>query len=150
MIHEKNIVQILLVDDDQDDRSIFLDALSEIKVESNLVMLEDGRGLVDYLENPANQFPDILFLDLNMPYKSGVECLIDLRKIDKFKELSVAIYSTSNSEQDMEDTFLNGANIYIRKPNDFSELKKVLNEVLSINWQFHTSALNKETFLLSI
>lgn len=150
MIHEKNIVEILLVDDDQDDRSIFSDALSELKIESNLNMLEDGRGLVAYLEEPKNKLPDILFLDLNMPYKSGVECLKEIRTIPKYKDLSIAIYSTSNSEKDMEDTFINGANIYIRKPSDFTQLKKVLSEVLSINWQFHTSALNKETFLLNI
>ncbi|WP_290840401.1 response regulator [Flavobacterium sp.] len=119
-------------------------------METSLTMLEDGRDLVGYLEDPKNKRPDILFLDLNMPYKSGVECLKEIRAIQKFKDLSVAIYSTSNSEKDMEDTFINGANIYIRKPNDFTQLKKVLTEVLSINWQFHTSALNKETFLLNI
>lgn len=150
MIHDKNIVEILLVDDDRDDRSIFSDALSELKMETSLTMLEDGRNLVAYLEDSKTRRPDILFLDLNMPYKSGVECLREIRAIDKYKDLSVAIYSTSNSEKDMEDTFINGANIYIRKPNDFTALKKVLTEVLSINWQFHTSALNKETFLLNI
>ncbi|MBF6607941.1 MAG: response regulator [Flavobacterium sp.] len=150
MIQNKNYVEILLVDDDQDDRNIFSDALSELKIETNLTMLEDGRDLVSFLENPKTKMPDILFLDLNMPYKSGVECLKDIRKIEKFRNLSIAIYSTSTSEKDMEDTFVNGANIYIKKPNDFAKLKKVLNDVVSINWQFHTSSLNKETFLLNI
>ena len=149
-MQNKNFVEILLVDDDQDDRNIFSDALSELKIQTNLTLLEDGRDLVNYLEDPKNKRPDILFLDLNMPYKSGVECLIDIRKIEKFRDLSIAIYSTSTSEKDMEDTFINGANIYIKKPNDFSKLKKVLNDVVSINWQFHTSSLNKETFLLNI
>ncbi len=150
MIQNKTYVEILLVDDDQDDRNIFSDALSELKIETNLTMLEDGRELVSYLEDPKRKLPDILFLDLNMPYKSGVECLIDIRKIERFRNLSIAIYSTSTSEKDMEDTFINGANIYIKKPNDFTKLKKVLNDVVSINWQFHTSSLNKETFLLNI
>lgn len=150
MIQNKTYVEILLVDDDQDDRNIFSDALSELKIQSNLTMLEDGRDLISYLEDPKRKLPDILFLDLNMPYKSGVECLIDIRKIEKFRNLSIAIYSTSTSEKDMEDTFINGANIYIKKPNDFAKLKKVLSDVVSINWQFHTSSLNKETFLLNI
>ena len=149
-MQNKNFVEILLVDDDQDDRNIFSDALSELKIQTNLTLLEDGRDLVSYLEDPKNKRPDILFLDLNMPYKSGVECLVDIRKIEKFRDLSIAIYSTSTSEKDMEDTFINGANIYIKKPNDFAKLKKVLNDVVSINWQFHTSSLNKETFLLNI
>ena len=148
MIQNKTYVEILLVDDDQDDRNIFSDALSELKIETNLTMLEDGRELVSYLEDPKRKLPDILFLDLNMPYKSGVECLIDIRKIERFRNLWIAIYSTSTSEKDMEDTFINGANIYIKKPNDFNTLKKVLSDVVTINWQYHTSGLNKDNFLL--
>lgn len=150
MTEDKNYVEILLVDDDFDDRSIFSDALSELKIKTKLTLLEDGRGLLDYLEDPKIKWPDILFLDLNMPYKSGMECLKELRQNTKFRELSIAIYSTSGSEDDIENTFINGANIYIKKPNDFVRLKKVLNEVIAMNWQFHTSSLNKETFLLNI
>jgi CheY-like chemotaxis protein len=85
-----------------------------------------------------------------MPYKSGVECLIDIRKHTKFNDLSIAIYSTSSTDKDIEDTFIHGANIYIRKPNNFANLKKVLGDVVNMNFQFHNSGLNKETFLLNI
>ncbi len=146
----KTSVEILLVDDDSDDRNTFKDALAELKIGTNLQLLEDGRGLIEYLENPNNKTPDILFLDLNMPYKTGVECLVELRQYSKFNDLSIAIYSTSSTDKDIEDTFINGANIYIKKPNDFGKLKKVLNDVVNMNFQFHNSGLNKETFLLNI
>ena len=146
----KTSVEILLVDDDSDDRNTFKDALSELKIGTNLTLLEDGRNLLEYLENPNNKKPDILFLDLNMPYKTGVECLIELRQYSKFEDLSIAIYSTSSTDKDIEETFINGANIYIRKPNDFVKLKKILNDVVNMNFQFHNSGLNKETFLLNI
>ncbi len=145
----KPVIDIVLVDDDADDRSIFSEALSELKIDTKLTLLEDGRNLLEFLENSA-KLPDILFLDLNMPYKSGVECLIDIRKSNKFNDLSIAIYSTSSTDKDIEDTFINGANIYIRKPNNFANLKKVLNDVVNMNFQFHNSGLNKETFLLNI
>ncbi len=150
MNSNKTSVEILLVDDDSDDRNTFKDALSELKIGTNLKLLEDGRGLLEYLEDPDNKTPDILFLDLNMPYKTGVECLIELRQHSKFNDLSVAIYSTSSTDKDIEDTFIHGANIYIKKPNDFGKLKKVLNDVVNMNFQFHNSGLNKETFLLNI
>jgi len=146
----KTSIEILLVDDDSDDRNTFKDALSELKIGTNLTLLEDGRNLLEYLENPDNKKPDILFLDLNMPYKTGVECLIELRQYSKFNDLSIAIYSTSSTDKDIEDTFINGANIYIKKPNDFAKLKKILNDVVNMNFQFHNSGLNKETFLLNI
>jgi CheY-like chemotaxis protein len=146
----KTSIEVLLVDDDSDDRNTFKDALSELKINTNLTMLEDGRNLLEYLENPANKQPDILFLDLNMPYKSGVECLIEIREHSKYNDLSIAIYSTSSTDKDIEDTFINGANIYIKKPNNFAKLKKVLGDVVNMNFQFHNSGLNKETFLLNI
>ena len=146
----KASIEVLLVDDDSDDRNTFRDALSELKIGTNLTMLEDGRNLLDYLENPANKKPDILFLDLNMPYKSGVECLIEIRGHSKYNDLSVAIYSTSSTDKDIEDTFINGANVYIKKPNNFANLKRVLGEVVNMNFQFQNSGLNKDTFLLNI
>jgi CheY-like chemotaxis protein len=145
----KPVIDIVLVDDDADDRSIFSDALSELKIDTKLTLLEDGRNLLEFLEK-SEKLPDILFLDLNMPYKSGVECLIDIRKHTKFNDLSIAIYSTSSTDKDIEDTFIHGANIYIRKPNNFANLKKVLGDVVNMNFQFHNSGLNKETFLLNI
>lgn len=75
---------------------------------------------------------------------------MDIRKDPKYNNLSIAIYSTSSTDRDIEDTFVNGANIYIRKPNNFANLKKVLNDVVNTNFQFHSSGLNKETFLLNI
>lgn len=145
----KPVIDILLVDDDADDRSIFSDALSELKIDTKLTLLEDGRNLLEHLET-ASKLPDILFLDLNMPYKSGVECLVEIRQHTKFNDLSIAIYSTSSTDKDIEDTFINGANIYIKKPNNFAKLKKVLGDVVNLNFQFHNSGLNKETFLLNI
>lgn len=145
----KPVIEILLVDDDPDDRNIFSDALGELKIDTNLTLLEDGRNLLEHLEN-LEKLPHILFLDLNMPYKSGVECLIEIRRHTKFNDLSIAIYSTSSTDKDIEDTFINGANIYIKKPNNFGNLKKVLSEVVNVNFQFHNSGLNKETFLLNL
>lgn len=150
MISDQTVIRVLLVDDDVDDRNTFKDALSELKIGTNLTLLEDGRDLLDYLRNPENNKPDILFLDLNMPYKTGVECLIDIRQHPEFNDLTVAIYSTSSTDKDIEDTFINGANVYIKKPNSFTKLKKVLGEVVNMNFQFHNSGLNKETFLLNI
>ena len=94
----KTVIEVLLVDDDLDDRNTFRDALSELRIETNLVMLEDGRELISYLKDTSHKRPDILFLDLNMPYRSGVDCLIEIRSHQEFSDLSVAIYSTSATD----------------------------------------------------
>ncbi|HLN96378.1 MAG TPA: response regulator [Flavobacterium sp.] len=141
---------ILLADDDEDDRLFFKDAIEELKVRTVVNTVNDGVQLMDYLNAPDVQLPHVVFLDLNMPRKDGMECLKEIRADARLKDLSIAIYSTSSSEEDIEETFVRGANIYIKKPNDFTALKKILSEVISLNWQYHTSGLNKENFLLSL
>ena len=143
-------LHILLADDDEDDRLIFREAISEVKIKTKLTIVNDGVQLMDYLQQTEEDLPHIVFLDLNMPRKGGIECLKEIRNDAKLKDLSIAIYSTSASEEDIEDTFIKGANVYIKKPNDFNTLVKVLSEVITINWQYHTSDLNKENFVLSI
>ena len=145
---EKEYIHIILADDDEDDRLFFTEAFDELKISTKVNTFNDGVELMDYLNDDNAILPDVLFLDLNMPRKSGKECLNELRSNEKFNNIAIAIYSTSSSEEDIEDTFVDGANIYIKKPNDFTVLKKILLDVVTINWQYHTSGLNKDNFLL--
>ncbi|HNR06855.1 MAG TPA: response regulator [Saprospiraceae bacterium] len=142
-------ISVLLADDDEDDRILFQEALNEIKFKTEVRTVGDGRSLMEYLNRPEVKLPQVIFLDLNMPLKSGMECLHELKSSARFGNIAVAIYSTSASEEDIEETFVRGANVYIRKPDDFNELKRILEKVITINWQYHTSGLNRENFLLS-
>ncbi|MGJ8551067.1 response regulator [Winogradskyella wichelsiae] len=145
----KEYINIALADDDEDDRFFFTEAFEDLKIKNRVSTFKDGIELMEFLEK-ASLLPDLLFLDLNMPKKSGIECLKEIKASSKFKEMIIAIYSTSSSEEDVENTFVLGANIYIKKPNDFEKLKKVLSEVVTTNWQYETSGLNKENFLLRL
>lgn len=147
---QQDYVHIILADDDQDDRDFFSEAFEEIKIKTKLNLFNDGQQLMNYLLQTDCVLPNILFLDLNMPLKSGIECLHEIKQNDHLKDIAIAIYSTSASDEDIEETFVNGANIYIKKPNDFNTLKKVLNDVVTINWQYQTSGLNKDNFLLKM
>jgi CheY-like chemotaxis protein len=142
-------IHVLLADDDEDDRLFFKEAFEEIKIKTKVTLVKDGVELMKYLSSDGRPKPHILFLDLNMPRKSGMECLLEIRNNDRLKDIPIAIYSTSSSEEDIENTFIKGANVYITKPSDFKELKQILEEVITINWQYHTSGLNREIYLLN-
>ena len=144
----KEYTFVMLADDDEDDRMFFTDAFDELKINTKVLTFKDGVELMDYLNGEEILLPEILFLDLNMPKKNGIECLKEIKSNSRFGNIAIAIYSTSSSEEHIEDTFVNGANIYIKKPNDFNTLKKVLSDVVTINWQYHTSGMNKDNFLL--
>lgn len=147
---QQQILKIVLVDDDEDDRGLFNDAIEEIDMNTNLMMFGNGEEFLDYITLPGQLLPHLIFLDLNMPIKNGLQCLTEIRNNERLKDLCVAIYSTSSSEEDIENTFVIGANIYINKPNDFKQLKKAIEKVLKINWQYHTSNLDRDNFLLCI
>lgn len=147
---QTNSIHIILADDDEDDRLFFTDAFEELPMNTKVQTFEDGIELMQYLNKTDAILPNVLFLDLNMPKKSGIECLIEIKDNPKMSGIAIAIYSTSASEEDIENTFVLGANIYIKKPDSFLKLKKALSEVVSINWQYHTNSLNKDNFLLRL
>jgi CheY-like chemotaxis protein len=145
----KNL-NIVLADDDEDDRLLFKEAIEDLKIKTKLSLFTDGKELMDFLVLPNIVLPHIVFLDLNMPKKNGMQCLKEIRKNKSLDRVSVAIYSTSSSESDIEQTFVNGANIYLNKPNNFRKLQQAVEKVLQINWQYHSSNLNLDNFLLKL
>lgn len=144
------MLNVFLTDDDEDDRLFFEEAIDSISVDTSLKTFVNGDKLMTYLHKEGALLPDLLFLDLNMPIKNGIECLEEIKSSEKLSDIVIAIYSTSSSEKDIEDTFVKGANIYINKPSNFKDLKKVIAKVLKVNWQYHTSNLNLNTFLLRL
>lgn len=141
---------ILLAEDDEDDRQFFKEAIERMNLNTTLEMVTDGVYLIEYLKNNPEKRPHLIFLDLNMPRKDGFECLREIRGELGLTELPIAIYSTSNASVDMEEAFRLGANIYIRKPSDFTMLKNIIAKVVSINWHYHNNGLNIKNFVLSI
>jgi len=146
----ENTLYIALADDDEDDRMLFEKAMENLKVDTELSIFTNGQGLMDHLNSPDYRMPDLIFLDLNMPVKNGMECLKEIRANTQFNEISIAIYSTSSSERDIDETFINGANVYLKKPNDFGKLKEAITKAIEMNWQHHNTRLAKENFLLRI
>lgn len=132
----KTPFNILLADDDMDDRFFFAKALKEITVSTNLITVNNGEQLMDYLLTNEAQLPHVLFLDLSMPRKTGFECLAEIKENTKLKNLPVVMYTTSYTRSiDFEDNLKKtlskmGAQDYIRKPDDFEVLKKTIHQAL--------------------
>jgi CheY-like chemotaxis protein len=125
------MVHLLLADDDLDDCLFFQEALEELTIVTNLTTVNDGVQLMDFLNAAATALPDTLFLDLNMPRKSGFECLTELKGNESLKGIPVVIFSTSLDPEVVNTLYNNGAHYYIRKPGDFNILKRVIEEATS-------------------
>jgi CheY-like chemotaxis protein len=127
-----NIV-IFYLDDDQDDLDTFKDVVEGLDDSASIHTLDSSDKLMHALSDPP-PYPHVLFLDLNMPGKSGFEVLDDLRSSDSFKDLPVVILSTSNDEHTIEKCRSKGADMYIPKANDFTDLKRSIDHALQIDW----------------
>ncbi len=121
---------ILLADDDEDDCLFFKDALEELVLTTSLKTVCNGVELMSFLENNISNLPHVLFLDLNMPRKTGLECLTEIRKYHKLTDLPVIIFSTSYNLETVDLLYAHGAHHYIRKPADFSKFKSVVQKAL--------------------
>ncbi len=146
---KKNKIFVLLADDDSDDRELFEEAITEINTSIQVLTVEDGLQLMKVLNEKNSPLPDILFLDLNMPGKSGKECLKEIKNDARLKEVPVIIYSTSAHNKDINETHAFGANLYIRKPNTFPGLINVIKKVFSLDLEKYKSNQSMQNFVVS-
>ena len=141
-------VNILLADDDKDDRYFFEKALKEVPIATHLTTFKDGEQLMNYLSKNSKLLPDVLFLDVNMPRKNGSECLSEIKLNPKLKELPVIIYSTSLRDKIADVFYQNGAHYYLQKC-DFPDLVKSIHKSLTLLAE-NPNRLSRDKFILTL
>jgi CheY-like chemotaxis protein len=134
--------RIFLVDDDEDDQLFFTDALKEIDPDIQCSVARNGKDAIKILQE-LNQLPDVIFLDLNMPFMNGFECLKVLKTEIKLSQIPIVIFTTSNDPRDVQLTHRLGAEVFLSKPNDFNQLKLKLEHILKINFDFYTPEISQ-------
>jgi DNA-binding response OmpR family regulator len=139
------MLRILLVDDDPEEYELITSALKTLKVNAEIIQTPH---CVELTDNIRKIMPDLVFLDINMPFKNGIDCLKSLRADKKFESLPVIMYSTSNNNVDIEESYKHSANLYVVKPDNFQKLVKSLEEVLSFDWG-SDSKVKSDKFLIA-
>ncbi len=142
-------IKVMLADDDKDDQFLFEEALDKTPVDTELTTADDGNELMKKLHDPEVPNPDVIFLDLNMPHKSGKECIAEIKSDDDLKDIPVVIYSTSNSDKDVDDTYNAGASLYVSKPNSFGKIIMVLKNIFLFRWHKLTEKTDKKDFVVT-
>ena len=132
---------ILLAEDDEDDCFLFKNALEELPLTFHLTIVANGEELMLLLNDINRQLPDVLFLDLNMPRKNGFECLKEIRANETLNHLPVIIFSSAYAPGVVDQLYKDGAQYYVRKPDDISQYKKVIFHSLHLK---HKDSIHKE------
>lgn len=123
---------IWLADDDKDDCEVFQDVLKQILPSASLTIIPNGEELMNILTTARK--PDILFLDLNMPCKDGLDCLVEIRAQRHFSRLPIVVFSSSTQPRQIEASYGYGANLYYSKPTSFKKLIEGLGALFNMNW----------------
>jgi CheY-like chemotaxis protein len=126
---------IMIVDDDVDDIDIFIDAVHEIEPGILCLSARNGLDAIKTIYN-ADEKPDYIFVDLNMPKLNGKQFIAELRKNDLFDGVKVIIYSTSKLEKDQDDAQSLGADGFITKPTSMEELCDSISKAIALD--FHS------------
>ena len=136
------IKNILLVEDNPDDRELMKLAFARSEITHNLIILSDGIEALNYLQRQASDgdlsssgdcsmaaMPAVVILDINLPTIDGIEILRRIRADSRTRILPVIIISSSNEPQDLIDSYINGCNSYVRKPIHFTQLQNFVREI---------------------
>ena len=143
-------INVLHVDDDIDDCFFFKGVLDELQLPTHYTAVHDGEQLMQYLADELNELPHVLFLDLNMPRKNGIECLLEIKSIKRLQQITVIIFSTSFEPDVVNMLYKNGAHFYIRKPFAFSHFRILIQQAfMSLIAQNNMLQPARENFVLT-
>jgi CheY-like chemotaxis protein len=136
VLNEESIgksIEVLLVEDNPADVRLTQETLNDCKIKNNVYVVGDGVEAMDYLrrkgkyENAVR--PDLIFLDLNMPRKSGREVLAEIKSDPDLKAIPVVILTISRNEEDIMRSYNLHANAYVMKPIDLIQFSKVVKAI---------------------
>jgi len=121
------VFNILSIEDNEPDFTLLEKALRRIPdLQLNIINISDGKDALNYIfkkeeyENAST--PDLIVLDINLPKINGYEIVERIKNDKKYKVIPVIMFSTSNSEEDIQKSYLAHANSYIIKSFDIKSL----------------------------
>jgi CheY-like chemotaxis protein len=126
-------IEVLLVEDDQGDILLTREALELNKVNNRLHVVTDGEQAMAFLRRTGDfadaPRPDLILLDLNLPRKSGLEVLGEIKADSGLRMIPVVILTTSEAEEDILHSYRLHANAYVAKPVDFAQFIRVVRQI---------------------
>lgn len=143
----KDKTKLLIVDDDADDRQLFIDAVKDFDEHIECASAKDGKEALDLLNDLTTSLPDYIFLDLRMPRFNGKKCLMEIKKSERLKEIPVIIYSTSRELEESKELKEMGAVHFISKPANPEEVYYVVSFALEEHWNTSSNKTKQRSSL---
>lgn len=129
----KSRTVVIIAEDDPDDRLLISDAFKQACPQADVRFVNDGAEMLDYLYHrgkfsamAAAPHPELVLLDLNMPKKSGMEVLSEIKKDEALRAIPVVVLTPSRSPEHVIKSYELGGNGFITKPESYNELVEIM------------------------
>lgn len=123
--------KIVLVDDDEDDRQIFIDIVHAVEPEAAVECAENGMEMISLLDRlPDDDLPGMIVLDQNMPRMTGKESLIYLKGNPRYKDIPTVLYSTYQVKDFYQECLELGAQDVLAKPDTMQSYREMIEQFL--------------------
>ncbi len=131
---------ILLVEDNSRDEALTLRAMKKGNIVNDVMVARDGVEALDYLFGTGiyagrdmSMMPQMVLLDLKLPKVDGLQVLRRIREDERTRRLPVVVFTSSDEEEDLINSYNLGANSYVRKPVDFEQFLEATKQ-LGLYW----------------
>jgi CheY-like chemotaxis protein len=126
-----NPIDILLVEDNDGDIMLTIEAFEESRIINKITVIKDGKEAINYFEGlgKKGKIPSLVLLDVNLPKMSGHEVLFYIKNSDRYKSIPVIMLTTSSSEKDIAESYKNHVNCFITKPIDVADFMKAITKI---------------------
>ncbi len=128
------VKNVYLAEDDTDDAEIFVEAILELNDCVKVNVVDNGLKLLATMEQAEN-LPEMVFLDINMPGKTGFECLVEIKKVPAWQQIKIVMLSTSSHPAQINSAYDLGADLYMVKPVSFKSFKNRLHQCLQFDFE---------------
>lgn len=146
MKHLDLTYKILLAEDDSDDVDFFEIALNDLQIAYELKTVKNAKNLFAAM---ASCSPDILFIDLEMPERGGLECVVAIRENQTYCNMPIVIYSSHCYEELVTEAFKRGANLFIKKANCIQKIAQQIEQSLKMDWDQNMNFPSYREFLVT-
>lgn len=146
----KEYLNVILADDDEGNLILFKSILQDLKIHIKVKTFCNITDTMEYLNSDDAVIPEVFFMNFNTSGKNCITYLSELKADNRFDHMTTVIYAQSISSEDEEEIFVNGANVLMKKPDNYRDMKKNVTDIMTVTWQYHTSGLNKNNFIMKV
>ncbi|WP_340239342.1 response regulator [Emticicia soli] len=126
---------IVLAEKDAEYQEIFQEALEEMSLPTTLTIVNDGKELMDKLKAAQSSTYNVVVLDVNIPKKSGIQCLKEIRKNNRWNNTFSVVLTSDKNRNQVEKAYGAGANLFLTKPDSYNAYLETIRRILTSEWE---------------